>query len=101
VTASIPISDVEASETDAAVARLSPGGLALTVVEFYVGRGGNADKCRRLAIAESTLKVRIGQAHRQLADHFLAQQDKRKRERERVEALQAGRMPADPPRSTP
>lgn len=90
VTASIPINDVEASETEAAVARLHPGGLGLAVREMYLGRGGIPDKARRLACAESTLHARVDQAHRQLAEHFLAQQDRLKRERERVEALSNG-----------
>jgi hypothetical protein len=92
VTATIPISDVEASDTDEAVARLYPGGLRLTVLEVYVGRGGIKDKAKRLACSEATIHARIDHAHRQLADHFLAQADKRRRERERVEAtIAAGR----------
>jgi hypothetical protein len=92
VTASIPISDVEASDTDEAVGRLYPGGLRLTVLEVYVGRGGIRDKAMRLACSEATIHARVDQAHRQLADHFLAQADKRRRERERVEAtIAAGR----------
>lgn len=93
--AAIPTIDVEASETDDAVRRLTPGGLALTVIEHYAGRGGIKDKCARLACAEPTYHRRIEQAHRQLADHFLAQQDKRRAERERVEALQGGVRPLD------
>lgn len=89
----IPISDVEASETDQAVNRLSPGGLALTVREFYTGKGGVAEKATRLCIGESTLHARIDQAHRQLAEHFLAQQDRQRAERERVEAVQASARP--------
>lgn len=85
--AAIPIGDAEASDTDQAIRRLYPGGLALAVHEFYTGQGGVADKAARLCIAESILYRRIDQAHAQLAEHFLAKQDKAKAERARVEAL--------------
>lgn len=91
--AAIPISDVEASETDDAVRRLYPGGLALTVVEHYTGRGGIKDKLTRLCCAEPTYHRRIDQAHQQLATHFLAAQDRQRAARERVEALQASVRP--------
>jgi len=88
--AAIPIADAEASDTDEAIRRLYPGGLALAVQEFYTGQGGIADKAGRLHCGESTLHKRIDDAHRQLAEHFLAQQDRAKAERARVEALKAG-----------
>jgi hypothetical protein len=91
--AAIPTSDVEAAETDDAIARLYPGGLALAVREFYVGRGGVKDKALRLCIGESTLYARVDQAHRQLAEHFLAQQDRQRAERARVEAMQTSVRP--------
>ena len=94
----IPINDVEASATDDAVDRLYPPGLSLTVREFYTGRGGIADKARRLCCAESTIYARIDAAHRQLADALVDQQRRAKQERERVEALQA---PAKPGGFTP
>lgn len=94
--ATIPIGDVEASETDAAVRRLYPGGLALTVFAHYVGRGGIADKLKGLGfISEATYHRRIDQAHKQLAEHFLAQQDRQRAERQRIEALQAKQRPRD------
>jgi hypothetical protein len=89
----VPTNEIEAAATDAAISRLHPGGLALAVREHYTGRGGIKDQARRLCCAESTLHARIAQAHRQLADHFLAQQDKAKAERARVEALQAKARP--------
>lgn len=92
--AAIPVSDVEAGETDEAVQRLSPGGLALTVIEHYTGRGGIKDKLARLCCAERTYHTRIDQAHRQLADHFNARQERQRAERARVEALQRGVRPA-------
>lgn len=88
VQATVPTSEVEAAETDDAVNRLNPRGLALSVHEFYVGHGGIADKAARLHCGVSTLHRRIDDAHRQLANHFLAQQDRAKAERARVEALQ-------------
>lgn len=87
--AAIPISDVEASETDEAVQRLSPGGLALTVIEHYAGQGGIKDKLQRLCCAEPTYHKRIDEAHRQIAGHILERQAQRRAERERVESLQA------------
>ena len=90
VTAAVPILSAEAAETDDALQRLQPRGLYLTVVEFYTGSGTVRDKAGRLACAEATLYRRIEQVHDQLAAHFLAQQDKRKAERARVEALQRG-----------
>ncbi len=88
----IPISDIEASETDDAVQRL-PSELKATVLELYLGVGGIKDKLRRLACAESTLHRRVAQAQRMLADHFTAQDDKRRAERARVEALQRSVRP--------
>jgi hypothetical protein len=90
VQSAIPTSEVEAAETDGAISRLNPRGLALSVHEFYVGHGGIADKAGRLHCGVSTLHRRIDDAHRQLAEHFLAQQDRAKAERARVEALKAG-----------
>lgn len=93
IEASIPISDVEASETDQALQRLNPPGLALTVVEVYTGRGGIKDKARRLCCAEVTIYARIDQAHRQLAELLNERRRVRDAERARVEKLQAGVRP--------
>jgi DNA-directed RNA polymerase specialized sigma24 family protein len=90
--APIPVSDIDASEVDEAVGRL-PSELKATVVTHYLGKGGIRDKLKLLCCTEGTLHRRIGQAHRLLADHFLAQQDKQKQERARVEALQASIRP--------
>lgn len=89
----IPISDCEASDTDEAVERLYPSELKVTVLEHYCGAGGMRHKLTRLCCSEPTLHARIGRAHRLLADHFLAKQDKAKAERDRVEQLQATRVP--------
>lgn len=93
VEARIPISDVEAAETDQAIGRLTPPGLALTVREVYVGPGGIKDKARRLCCAEATVHARIGQAHLQLARDLAERQRVREAERRRVELLQQGVRP--------
>lgn len=90
--APIPVTEVEASETDTAVERL-PGHLKATVLELYLGQGGIRDKLKRLCCSEPTLHRRIEQAHRLLADHFTALDDRRRAERARVEALQRSVRP--------
>ena len=93
VTASIPTIDVEASETDAAVQLLYPGAVRMTVIEFYLGSGGEVDKARRLVCSRATWNWRVDRAHQQLATHFAAVHAKRRDERARVEALQIGLHP--------
>lgn len=85
--APIPISDCEASDTDAAVMLLHPGELKITVIEYYLGAGGLRHKLARLCCTEPTMYARIGRAHRMLADHFTARQEKATAERSRVEQL--------------
>lgn len=93
VEARIPINDVEASDTDDAVARL-PSELKATVLEVYTGPGGEGDHLRRLCCAKATMHARIGRAHKLLADHFNALDDRARRERARVESIvEAGRPP--------
>lgn len=96
VTAAIPISDVEASETDTAIGRLNPPGLALTVREVYAGAGGLRDKAQRLCCSEATVHARVDQAHKQLAAFFLDAEQRRKVERARVEQLQEGKRRSAP-----
>ena len=91
--APIPTSDIDASELDDAIERL-PSELKATVHEVYLGTNTLAEKMRRLCIAKPTLHARISTAHRLLADHLAAQQDKRKAERARVEKLLGGIRPA-------
>lgn len=86
--ATVPIMDAEASNTDEAIGRLSPPGLALTVREFYAGAGGIADKAQRLACSEATIHRRVEQAHAQLAEDFRGQRERAQAERARVERLQ-------------
>lgn len=87
-TASVPILDAEAADTDDAVMQLYPGGLRLTVIEVYCGRGGMDDHARELACSVSTIHARIVQAHEQLAEHWRARREKAEAERQRVEQLQ-------------
>jgi hypothetical protein len=90
----IPISDIEASCTDDAVNKL-PGECKATVIEVYTGPGGEADHMRRLCCGKSTMHARIDRAHRLLADHFTAQQDRQRAERARVEQLTDAIRPPD------
>jgi len=93
ITASVPMIDVEASETDDAVQRLWPGGLHLAVLEVYLGRGGMRDKALRMCCTEQALHARITRAHFMLAEHFNAKAQRAKAERQRVEALQRSVQP--------
>jgi DNA-directed RNA polymerase specialized sigma24 family protein len=85
--APIPTSDIDASEIDEAIGKL-PSELKAAVHVVYLSNMTMREKLRRLAIAETTMQTRIGQAHRMLADHFIAKQDRQRVERARVEALQ-------------
>lgn len=86
--ARVPVSDVEAAETEQAIQHLNPPGLALTVREVYLGRGGIKDKARRLCCAEATVHARVDQAHRQMQAWLADRQRQRDAERRRVERLQ-------------
>lgn len=88
VTAVIPISDVEASDTEDTIQRLSPRGLALTLIEVYCMPGSYAEHALALSCAESTVHARVSQAHQQLAGYWLGRDAARRAERKRVEALQ-------------
>lgn len=92
IEAPIPTSDVEASETEAAVQRL-PSELRRTVIEHYIERGTIDDKLKRLCVAKATHYKRLDQADRLLAEHFTARLDRARAERARVEALQAAARP--------
>lgn len=89
LSASVPVLDVEAHETDDAVRLLHPGGLRLTVTEVYCGAGGLRDKARRLCCSEGEIHRRVGQAHTQLAEHFVARAAAARAESERVERLRS------------
>ena len=85
--ARIPTVDCDASAYDDAINRL-PSELKATVYVVYLAPGGRKDHARRLACTSATIDARIWRAHRLLADHFMAQQDKQRRERARIDAAQ-------------
>lgn len=86
ITASIPVSEIEASDTDQAVLRL-PSELRATVEMVYVDDGTLKTKCARLCVTESTLHRRVEQAHRHLAEHWTARKAAQQAERARLEDL--------------
>lgn len=92
ITATIPIASIEASETHDAVKRL-PSELRATVETHYLANYPLAEKMSRLHISKTAYYQRIERAHRQLSEHFMAQLDKRRAERDRVEKLAAGMRP--------
>lgn len=92
ITASIPVSDLDASETQEVVARL-PSELRATVEENYLGNGLLREKCARLFISEDTLLRRIERAHRMMAQHWGAKRDAQEVERQRLEQLRQQAAP--------
>ena len=84
--APVPTSDVDAAEVDDAVARL-PSELKATVLEVYLGAGGERQKLSRLCCSKATMHARIGRAQRLLAEHLAAREDRQRLERARVDAL--------------
>jgi len=92
VEAPVPTSDVDAAEIDDAVMRL-PSELKATVHEMYLGANTLRMKLERLSIPKATAYARIDRAHRLLADHLLARQDRSRGERERVERLMRNARP--------
>lgn len=85
--ATIPTLECEAADTDDAVQRL-PSELKATVMQVYLGKGGDSDHARVLACSVATVKARIWRAHRMLAEHFTAREQRLRAERERVEQVQ-------------
>lgn len=90
--APIPTNAIEAGETDDAVQRL-PSELRATVLEVYLGTGGEAQHMARLCCARATMYARVDRAHRLLAEHFDAREQRAAAERKRVEALQSASRP--------
>lgn len=90
--APVPTNAIEASETHDAV-QLLPGELRATVLQYYTGKGTEADHVRKLVCSRATLHARIERAHRLLGEHFevrRARADQAQREeRERVERATA------------
>ena len=84
----IPTSDAEAEETGKAVAAM-PSELRAACEAWYRGSGGVQQKCKRLCISETTLRERIGRAHRWLAQWLSDRRLLADRERERVEAARS------------
>lgn len=83
----VPTDDNEAEETHAGVLTL-PSELRAAVECWYLAPGGVSQKCRRLCVSETTLRERIGQAHRALAQWLSDKVQAARAQRERVEALQ-------------
>lgn len=92
VEAVIPTSDVEASDTHAAVSRL-PSELRATVEAVYLSTATTREICVRLCIAERTMHKRIERAHSMLAHHWDAKRAAHQAERDRVEQLTAAAKP--------
>lgn len=89
----VPTDDNEAEETHAGVMAL-PGELRAAVECWYLGAGGVKQKAHRLCVSETTLKERIGLAHRHLGQWLSDKALAARRQRERTEALQASARPA-------
>jgi len=88
----VPTDDNEAEETHSGVLTL-PGDLRAAVECWYLGSGGVKDKTRRLCVSETTLRERIGMAHRRLGQWLADKALAARQQRERVEALQASVRP--------
>lgn len=98
IEAPVPTNAIEASETHDAV-QLLPGELKATLIQFYTGKGTEADHIKKLCCSRSTLHARIERAHRLLGEHFEVRRSKAdhaaREERARVEKVQqAARPPA-------
>jgi DNA-directed RNA polymerase specialized sigma24 family protein len=83
----IPTNDAEAEETHQAVATLEPE-RRVAVEMAYLGTGSVAERARRRGISMATLYARVDQAHWVLARWFNDQEQARRAELLRVEALQ-------------
>lgn len=63
----IPTMAIEADETDAAIKAL-PDDLRRTVEVAYLGRGGDADRARALAVSVVTMRARVCRAHKAISN---------------------------------
>lgn len=88
----IPTNDAEAEETHAGVLAL-PSELRAAVECWYLGTGGVKHKASRLCVSETTLRDRIGLAHRHLGQWLADKALTAQRQRERMDALQASARP--------
>lgn len=86
----VPTNDAEAEETHAGVMCM-PSEQRAAVESWYLGNGGVAAKARRLCISETTLRERVGMAHRKLNCWLLDKRQAADMERERTEKLQRAR----------
>ena len=99
--ANIPTIDVEASDTDDAIATLTPDHQR-TVHVVYLDGGGALRHCVKLGgnITPAGINARIAIIHRKLAGWFADKAARAQAERSRVEALQRSRAPrVSPPLS--
>ena len=88
----VPTIDVEAMETDDAVAALTID-LRSTVGAVYLGPGSIRRIAAKMSIAESTVHARISTAHAHLRSWLSERAALRRAQRERVEALQRSVRP--------
>lgn len=85
--ATVPTVDCEGAETDRAVMTLASE-LRATVEVYYLQPWSMAEKARRLAVTEATVRNRLGRAHGLLSSWLADQAQQRRAERARVQALQ-------------
>lgn len=88
----VPIDDAEATQTQKAVSSLVDE-LRRTVEVVYVETSSAGKAARKLQVAEATVHARVERAHYRLQEWFSAHDEAARRERERVEALQASIRP--------
>jgi hypothetical protein len=90
--APVPLSDIDGSETQQAIDKLSPD-LKATIEQQYLANVPLDRKLRRLGIAKQTFYDRIDSAHRALAGFFTDKSERQKAERKRVEQLREAMRP--------
>lgn len=84
--ASIPTSDCEGAETDAAIKTL-PAELIQTIEVHYLSGLGVAAQAVRLGVTPATVRVRLCRSHGLLQTWFADQAQQRRAQRERVERV--------------
>jgi DNA-directed RNA polymerase specialized sigma24 family protein len=84
----IPTNQAEAEETERGIKSLEAV-LQRALMAWYVDGGGLAQRARKCECSETTLRDRVGLAHRNLGQWLCDQANAQMRERVRVEALQA------------
>lgn len=91
----IPTIALEAEYMDRAVATLEHD-LQRTIEVMYLRDLGTKQAAAYLRVAESTVKERVGRAHRKLAEALREIQAKAAAKRERLEAVLASARPPEP-----